>query len=76
VKLPPWPNEKGDVTEIDGVALPTLIDYLAVAFIVSLAGFPVVVPPAARAGNGLPVGIRLIGAPGRDADLLALAARI
>lgn len=72
----PWPNEKGDVAEIDGVALPTLIDYLAVTFIVSLVGCPVVVLPAVRAGNGLPVGIQMIGAPGRDADLLALAARI
>jgi amidase len=72
----PWPNEKGDVAEIDGVALTTLIDYLAVTFIISLVGCPVVVLPAVRAGNGLPVGIQIIGAPGRDADLLALAARI
>lgn len=72
----PWPNAAGDVTEIDGVALPTLIDYLAVTFVVTLTGCPVVVLPAARAANGLPVGIQLIGAPGRDFDLLALAARI
>jgi amidase len=72
----PWPNAAGDVTEIDGVALPTLIDYLAVTFVVTLTGCPVVVLPAARAASGLPVGIQLIGAPGRDVDLLALAARI
>jgi amidase len=72
----PWPNDAGDVTEIDGEALPTLIDYLAVTFIVSLVGCPVVVVPAGRAANGLPVGIQLIGAPGKDAALLALAARI
>jgi len=72
----PWPNEAGDVAVIDGAALPTLVDYLAVTFVVSLVGCPVVVLPSARAANGLPVGIQLIGAPGRDADLLALAARI
>jgi len=72
----PWPNDAGDVTEIDGKALPTLIDYLAVTFIVSLVGCPVVVVPAGLTENGLPVGIQLIGAPGNDAALLALAARI
>jgi amidase len=72
----PWPNEAGDVAEIDGEALPTLIDYLAVTFVVSLVGCPVVVLPAGRAANGLPFGIQLIGAPGKDAALLALAARI
>jgi len=43
---------------------------------VSLVGCPVVVVPAGRAANGLPVGIQLIGAPGKDAALLALAAQI
>ena len=72
----PWPNDVGDVTEIDGETLSTLVDYLAVTFIVSLVGCPVVVVPAGRAANGLPVGIQLIGAPGKDAALLALAAQI
>ncbi|MCA3268398.1 MAG: amidase [Azospirillum sp.] len=72
----PWPNEAGDVVEIDGVALPTLIDYLAVTFVVSLVGCPVVVLPVGRSAGGLPVGIQLIGAPGKDTALLALAARI
>jgi amidase len=72
----PWPNEIGDVTEIDGVAMPTLVDYLAVTFVVSLVGCPVVTLPIGLSPEGLPVGAQFIAAPGRDADLLAWAARI
>lgn len=68
----PWPNAEPDVTEIDGVQLASVIDYLAVTFIVSLAGCPVVTLPAWTAG-AVPFGIQLIGAPGSDRRLLAIA---
>lgn len=70
----PWPNAIPDVTEIDGVALPTVIDYLAVTFIVSLVGCPVVTLPAWSAG-ALPFGVQLIGPPGSDANVLDFARR-
>src|SRR6478672_10107413 len=50
----PWPNEISDVTAIDGAALETPIDYLAVTFIVSLVGFPVLTLPVRREENELP----------------------
>lgn len=68
----PWPNTVPDVTEIDGRPLATVIDYLAVTFIVSLVGCPVVTLPAWTAGE-VPFGIQLIGAPGSDRRLLAAA---
>lgn len=68
----PWPNAIPDVLAIDGRSLPTAIDYLAVTFIVSLAGCPVVTLPAWTAG-ALPFGIQLIGPPGSDRRLLAHA---
>jgi amidase len=71
----PWPNEEADVTEIDGVALATIADYLAITFIVSLVGCPVVTLPATTA-NDLPVGIQIVGAPGSDIRLLAIAERL
>ena len=67
-----WPNTIPDVTQIDGVALPTPIDYLAVTFIVSLAGCPVVTLPAWTAPD-IPFGVQLIAAPGGDRRLLAMA---
>ena len=68
----PWPNAVPDVTAIDGQPLATVIDYLAITFIVSLVGCPVVTLPAWTAGE-LPFGIQLIGAPGADRRLLAIA---
>ncbi len=71
----PWPNAIPDVTAIDGAPLASVIDYLAVTFIVSLAGCPVVTLPAWTAG-ALPFGIQLVGAPGSDRRLLAIARHI
>ncbi|MDA9487881.1 amidase [Bradyrhizobium sp. CCBAU 11361] len=67
----PWPNEIGDVTAIDGTPLETPIDYLAVTFIVSLVGFPVLTLPAPRGVNELPFGIQIIGPPGCESRLFA-----
>jgi amidase len=68
----PWPNSVTDVREIDGEPLATIIDYLAVTFLVSMAGCPVVTLPAWSAGR-LPFGMQLIGPPGSDYRLLAIA---
>lgn len=72
--LLPWPNTEPDVRAIDDIPMPTLVDYLAVTFVVTLVGCPVVTLPATLE-RGLPVGLQLIGAPGRDLDLLAIARR-
>jgi amidase len=71
----PWPNAVPDVLEIDGVAMETIADYLAITFIVSLTGCPVVTLPVPMGNNALPFGVQLIGPPGSDLDLLAIAAR-
>jgi amidase len=72
--LLPWPNTETDVRAIDDIPMPTLVDYLAITFVVSLVGCPVVTLPATTVG-GLPVGVQLIGAPGSDRALLAMARR-
>ena len=72
--LLPWPNDVPDVTAIDDTPMPTLVDYLAVTFVVSMAGCPVVTLPAALE-RGLPVGVQLVGAPGSDRALLGIARR-
>ncbi|HET7826178.1 MAG TPA: hypothetical protein VFK90_12660, partial [Anaeromyxobacter sp.] len=40
----------------------------------TLLGVPCVTLPAARGPAGMPVGIQLVGAPGKDGDLVAVAA--
>jgi amidase len=71
----PWKNDVPDVLEIDGQPLGTIADYLAITFIVSLVGFPVVTLPAPLLGHRLPFGVQLIGPPGSDLTLLAIARR-
>jgi amidase len=71
----PWRNDVPDVLEIDGQPLGTIADYLAITFIVSLVGFPVVTLPAPLLGHHLPFGVQLIGPPGSDLTLLAIARR-
>ena len=71
----PWPNTIPEVMEIDGKPLATIVDYLAVTFIVTLAGCPVVTLPAPLLGEKLPFGLQLIGPPGSDLRLLKIAAR-
>jgi amidase len=67
----PWPNEISDVTAIDGTVLETPIDYLAVTFIVSLVGCPVLTLPVRRDANELPFGIQIIAPPGCESRLFA-----
>jgi amidase len=67
----PWPNEITDVSAIDGIELDTPIDYLAITFIVSLVGFPVLTIPAPRQPSELPCGIQIIAPPGCESRLFA-----
>ena len=72
----PWNNDDGNVMLIDGVSLQTPIDYLAVTFIVSLVGFPVLTLPAPRQPDQKPFGVQIIAAPGQESNLFAFGRRI
>ncbi|MFK4508365.1 amidase [Bradyrhizobium daqingense] len=72
----PWSNEISDVMFIDDAALETPIDYLAVTFIVSLVGFPVLTLPVQRGENELPFGIQIIAPPGCESRLFAFGRAI
>ena len=61
---------------IDGVSLETPIDYLAVTFIVSLVGFPVLTLPTPRRPDQKPFGVQIIAAPGEESKLFAFGRRI
>jgi amidase len=72
----PWNNDIGDVTRIDDMSLDTPIDYLAVTFIVSLVGFPVLTLPTPRRPDQKPFGVQIIAAPGQESKLFAFGRRI
>ena len=56
---------------VAGERVPTRLHLGRFTQPISLLGLPVVSVPAA--GEGLPLGVQLVGAPGREATLLALA---
>lgn len=72
----PWDNDAGDVTRIDDISLETPIDYLAVTFIVSLVGFPVLTLPAPRQAGEKPFGVQIVATPGQESKLFAFGRRI
>ncbi len=49
---------------------------MAVCYRVTVMGCPALSLPAGFDADGLPVGIQLVGAPGRDIDVLRAAATL
>ena len=72
--IPPFPVEQPFVTEIDGKACDTYIDWFAVTFLLTLTACPVLSLPCGLTADGLPVGLQIVGKPRGEADLLAAAA--
>ena len=71
-----WNNDAGEVTRIDDLRLETPIDYLAVTFIVSLVGFPVLTLPTPRRPDQKPFGVQIVAAPGQESKLFAFGRMI
>jgi len=71
----PFSNDQEEVLEIDGEALASRIDYLAITFLISLVGLPSISVP--YWGDGaLPFGLQIVAPPWREDLLLALARRL
>lgn len=68
-----FPVEQKYVTEIDGVACATYIDWFAITFALTLTACPILSIPCGFTANGLPVGLQLVGKPRGEADLLRAA---
>lgn len=62
-----WPGE------IAGQAMDTYHRWMEVTIPASLIGLPAVAVPAGFGAQGLPMGLQLIGAPGRDRAVLEVA---
>jgi amidase len=61
------------IGEINGVELPTYIDWMTVCCAVSVTGLPAISVPAGFTSTGLPVGLQIVGKPRGDVELLRIA---
>jgi amidase len=68
----PFPVEVEYPTEVEGVAMPTYLDWMESCWCVTVTGLPAISVPAGRVGR-LPVGLQLVGAPRGDLELLRAA---
>ncbi len=74
--VPPFPANQRYVEEIDGVAMSTYLDWLALGYSVTITGCPAVSIPCGFTASGLPVGIQVVGLPHSESALLSVAAWI
>ena len=56
--------------------MQTYIDWIAPTFVLSLTGLPVASVPCGLDGDGLPVGLQIVGRPQGEEAVLALAAAV
>ncbi len=73
VAVPPFPVEQRFPTEIAGETLTTYIDWMFLTFVITLTGCPAISLPCGLSGDGLPIGLQLVGRPHGDAELLGYA---
>jgi amidase len=62
-----WPRA------VDGVTMPTYVDWMRTCSDISVTGCPAISVPAGATADGLPVGLQLVGRPGGDVELLRFA---
>ncbi len=72
--LSPFPVEWTAPSSIEGAPMRSYVDWISITFMITLTACPVVALPCGLSGEGLPVGIQLVGRPGSEGLLLAVAA--
>lgn len=72
-QVPPFAASLDWVHEVDGVPMPTYLDWMRVCCVVSVTGLPAISVPAGFTENGLPIGVQIVGKPHGDLELLQIA---
>jgi amidase len=72
-QVPPFDASQPYVTEVDGVAMETYIDWMKSCYYISVVGNPAISVPAGFTPEGLPVGLQIIGRHRDDWGLLQIA---
>jgi len=73
VQVPPFDVDQPYITEIDGVAMETYIDWMKSCYYISIVGNPAISVPCGFTPEGLPVGLQIVGRHRDDWGLLQMA---
>jgi amidase len=73
--IAPFPVDQRYVTEIDGKACETYIDWFSITFALTMTACPTISVPCGFTSDGLPVGVQIMGKPRGEAALLLVAKR-
>ena len=74
--VPPFPVDQPHVAECAGVRFETYVDWLAIAYAITLTGHPALSLPCGFTASGLPVGLQMVGGWQGEAALLSAAAAL
>ena len=72
-QVPPFDVAQPYVTEIEGAALPTYIDWMRSCSDITVTGLPAIAVPGGFTPGGLPVGLQIVGRHQNDWGVLQLA---
>jgi amidase len=72
-QVPPFDVTQAYITEINGVRLPTYIDWMRVCSDITVTGLPAISVPAGFTDDGLPVGLQIVGRHQDEWGVLQLA---
>lgn len=72
VQVTPFDIDQPYVNSINGLALPTYIDWMRSCYYISILGVPALSVPCGFTPEGLPVGLQIVGRAGADWNVLQL----
>jgi amidase len=72
-QAPPFPVTQPYITEINGVTMPTYIDWMQSCYFITVTGHPAISAPCGFTPEGLPVGVQIVGRHQADFNVLQLA---
>ncbi|GAA4371407.1 amidase [Nocardioides caricicola] len=75
-QVPPFPADQEFPTAINGRPMQTYLDWMRAAYFITVTGCPAISVPFGHTSDGLPVGIQIVAAHGRDRFLLEVAAAV